>query len=170
VNLGGCLQSHLLLCCWSSAFSRSWLGVGVAEADFSTLGGGAGLATGALHWCFMGAETANFFKDAFHLELGLETLESAIDGLTFTDGNFWHTIWTRTGCLKKGAETKPSGGRVKIEVLLRKAGAKMTLSSCRVAHSDKKNEIIPALDSLISSPNEVMTRSDELVLGKYHLI
>lgn len=53
---------------------------------------GTGLTLGALLRSFVSAQTADFFEDAFHLELGLQALQSAVDRLTFADLNFGH-IW-----------------------------------------------------------------------------
>ncbi len=40
----------------------------------------------------MAAETAHFFENAFHFELGLEAFEGAVDGLSFADLDFGHTF------------------------------------------------------------------------------
>ena len=63
---------------------------GEAETDLATLGGGTGLAAGALHGGLMGTQAADFFKDAVHFETGFETLESAVNGFAFADLNFSH--------------------------------------------------------------------------------
>ena len=38
----------------------------------------------------MRTQAADFFEDAVHFEAGLETFESAVNGLAFTDLNFGH--------------------------------------------------------------------------------
>jgi len=50
----------------------------------------------------MGAQTTNFFENALHLEFGLQTLQSAIDGLTFTDLDFGHRQFL-DGVKRKGS-------------------------------------------------------------------
>ena len=62
------------------------------KTDLATLCSSTGLATGALNRSFMSAKTANFLQDALHLELGLEALQSAVNGLSFANGNFWHGL------------------------------------------------------------------------------
>lgn len=57
--------------------------VGVVPTDFVTLGSGAKFALEFLSWSFESTTTAHFLKDTFCIELGLESLESAINGLTF---------------------------------------------------------------------------------------
>jgi hypothetical protein len=76
---------------------------GEAEADLATLGGGTGLAAGALHRGFMGAQAADFFKDAVHFETGFETLESTVNGFAFADLNFGHKSGLRGGVGKRAA-------------------------------------------------------------------
>ena len=63
-----------------------------AEADLATLGSSTSFALGALLRSFVGAKTADFLKDAFHLELGLQALQSAVDRLTFADLDFGHGL------------------------------------------------------------------------------
>jgi hypothetical protein len=66
------------------------LGHHKAEADFATLGCGTSLALEAFRWGFMGAQTTDFFKNAFHLEFGFQAFESAVNWLSFADLNIWH--------------------------------------------------------------------------------
>lgn len=76
---------------WGGVFFVG-LGHHEAEADFAALGGGAGFALEALLGGFVAAETADFFENAFHFELGLEAFEGAVDGLSFADLDFGHTF------------------------------------------------------------------------------
>lgn len=63
---------------------------GETVANLATLGGGTGFALGAFLGGFVGAEAADFLKDAIHFETGLETLEGAVNGFAFADLNFGH--------------------------------------------------------------------------------
>lgn len=54
----------------------------------------------------MSAQAADFFKNALHLKFGLQTLESAIYWLTFTDLNFGHD-GTWSGLRKRAAKVWP---------------------------------------------------------------
>ena len=54
------------------------------------LGGGLGLAFFALGQGFVLTAAAEFFEGAFSLDFGLEAFESAVDGLSFFNGDFWH--------------------------------------------------------------------------------
>lgn len=77
---------------------------GEAETDFATLGGGAGLATGALFRGLVSTQAADFFKDALHFETGLEALESAVNGFAFADLDFGHNrFW---GGWEKGGKSR----------------------------------------------------------------
>ena len=62
-----------------------------AKTDLPTFRRSTSLAAGALDRGLMGAQAAHFFKNAFHLKLGLETLERAIYWLAFSDLDFGHT-------------------------------------------------------------------------------
>ncbi len=70
--------------------SAGGLWQGEAIADLATLGRSTGFALGAFFWSFVGAQAADFFKDAVHFEAGLEAFESAVNGLAFADLNFGH--------------------------------------------------------------------------------
>lgn len=85
--VGGRLRAR-----WSSIatlFTR--LVHGEAETNLATLGRGACLAAGALNRRLVRTKTTDFLKNAFHLKLGLETLERAIYGLAFFDLDFGHS-------------------------------------------------------------------------------
>ena len=62
----------------------------VTPADLVALGGGTKLALLALGRGFEGAAAAHFFENAFGVQLGLQTLESTIDGLAFFEINSSH--------------------------------------------------------------------------------
>lgn len=53
---------------------------------------GLGLAARFLGRRLEGAQAAHFIHDALGFEFALQTLERAIDGLTFADDYFWHGI------------------------------------------------------------------------------
>lgn len=89
------------------------LGEGETIANLTTLGGGTGFALGALFRRFVGTQAADFFKDAFHFEAGLETLESAVNGFAFADLNFGHKSglgWFGKRAERVGAGRLPSNG------------------------------------------------------------
>ena len=74
----------------SRAVGRALLVHGEAELNFALFGGIAGLAAGAFHGCFVGAQAAHFVEDPLGFEFGLQTFEGAINGLAFLDLNFGH--------------------------------------------------------------------------------
>ena len=63
---------------------------GEAEANLAAFGGSACFALVALLRSFVGAQAAHFLKDAFHLKLGLETFQGAVNRFAFADLDFSH--------------------------------------------------------------------------------
>jgi|GEM_PF-1933886 len=59
-----------------------------------TLRVGFRFATSALDWSFKGTQTTNFVKNSFLIQFRLETFESAINRLTFSNCYFWHENFT----------------------------------------------------------------------------
>jgi hypothetical protein len=88
-------------------------GVGVTPANLVTLGSGAKLADLALGRGLESATAAHFFEDAFGIKLGLEALQSTIDGLAFFDSHSTHAVKKsvlRLVPMGWGAEARPIGG------------------------------------------------------------
>ena len=56
---------------------------GVVPTDFVALGSGAKFALEFLSRSLESTTTAHFLQDTFGIELGFESLESTVDGLTF---------------------------------------------------------------------------------------
>ena len=80
----------------------------------------------------MSAQTTNFLQDALHLELGLEALQSAVNGLSFANGNFWH------GLLLVWGELKRVKGVGRIDVGLDSSTSKLIGLKVRVASKRKR--------------------------------
>lgn len=98
------------------------------EADFllRTLGIDLGFATGFLGGRLVSAQTAHFIEDAFLVEFAFQTLERAINGLTFFDDYFWHKdsfVKSVVGLLKLVWKVKSSENLSAVKLSFKKSSA-----------------------------------------------
>jgi len=61
-----------------------------SELGSTALGVGFGFATMLLRRRLEGAQTADLLKNSLGIQLVLQPLQRAIDGLTFANDHFWH--------------------------------------------------------------------------------